>query len=189
MIESIKNSNGVDAQILGRLLETIKQQPEMAKITFKVQTNWNSGDGFKMTSTGKDFQMGGQTVEREKAFTVTSDYPEVIGGRSDGPTVCEMGMASVGSCVSQTIMAYATMMGIQLDRIRVETEGDLDMRGLTGLSDKVRPGAQEFRLKFHLESRTASKEQLEQLYELGKRFSPAVDTITNGTTIKMSINT
>ena len=69
----------------------------------------------------------------------------------------------------------------------METEADLDMRGMTGISDKVRPGAQEFRLNLHIESKTASKEQLEQLYELGKRFSPAVDTVTLGTTIKMSL--
>jgi uncharacterized OsmC-like protein len=189
MIQSIKNTNGVNAQALGIVLETIKQQPDMAKVTFKVQTSWNSGDGFKITSTGKNFLMGGQMVERKKSFTVISNYPEVIGGKDEGPTVCEMGMASIGSCVSQTIIAYATMMGIQLDSIRVETEGDLDMRGLTGISDKVRPGAQEFRLNFHLESKTASKEQLDKVYELGKRFSPAVDTVTHGTTIKMSRKT
>lgn len=189
MIQSIKNTNGVNAQALGTMLETIKHQPEMAKVTFKVQTSWNSGDGFKITSTGKNFQIGGQTVEREKSFTVVSDYPEVMGGKSDGPTVCEICMASIGSCVSQTIIAYATMMGIQLDSIRVETQGDLDMRGMTAISDKVKPGAQEFRLNFHLESKTASKEQLEKLYELGKRFSPAMDTLTHGTTIKMSSKT
>jgi uncharacterized OsmC-like protein len=189
MVQSIKNTNGVNAQVLGTVLETMKQQPEMAKVTFKVQTDWNSGDGFKITSTGKNFQMGGQTVEREKSFTVLSDFPEVVGGKSDGPTVCEMGMASIGSCISQTIIAYATMMGIQLDSIRIETEGDLDMRGMTNISDKVRPGAQEFRLNFHLESKTASKEKLKQLYELGNRFSPAMDTLTYGTTIKISNKT
>ena len=31
------------------------------------------------------------------------------------------------------------------------------------MSDKVRPGAEEFRLDIHLESKTAFKEQLEQL--------------------------
>jgi uncharacterized OsmC-like protein len=189
MTQIIKNDNGVNSQVLRTSLESMKQHPDMAKVTFQVQTSWESGDGFKLTSTGKNFLIGGQTVERQRSFTVVSDYPEVMGGKSDGPTVCEMCMASIGSCVSQTIIAYATMMGIQLDKIRVETEADLDMRGMTGISDKVRPGTQEFRLKFRLESNTASKEQLEQLYELGKRFSPAVDTLTHGTTIKMSIKT
>ncbi|MGI0036999.1 MAG: OsmC family protein [Nitrososphaera sp.] len=186
MIEVSEKVNGVNAQVLNEAVHRMMHKPEMAKVTFQVQTSWDSGDGFKLTSTGKDFLVGGQKVERQRSFTVVIDNPEVLGGKSEGPTVCEMGMASIGSCVSQTLIAYATMMGVQLDRIRVESEADVDVRGMTGISDKVRPGAQEFRLRFHIESKTASKEQLKQLYELGKKFSPAVDTVTNGTIIKMS---
>jgi uncharacterized OsmC-like protein len=178
------SSSGVNAQVLGTVVESIKNQPEMAKVTFEVQTQWQSGDGFKITSTGKNFQIGGQTVERREAFTLASDFPDELGGMSRGPTVCEMCMASIGSCISQTIVAYATMMGVQLDSIRIQTEGDLDIRGFTSVSEKVRPGAQEFRINVHLDSKTASKEQLEKLYELGKKFSPAMDTLTHGTTIK-----
>ena len=72
-----------------------------------------SGDGFKITSTtAKDFQIGGQTIERGRPFTLVSDFRAEFRGRSDGPTVCEMCMASIGSCISQTIAAYATTMGI-----------------------------------------------------------------------------
>ena len=181
-------SSGVNAQVLGTVIESIKNQPEMAKVTFQLQTQWHNGDGFKFTSTGKNFHIGGQTVERREAFTLASDYPDEMGGMSKGPTVCEMCMASIASCISQTIVAYATMMGVQLDSIRIETEGDVDIRGFTGVSEKVRPGAQEFRMNIHLESHTASKEQLEKLYELGKKFSPAIDTLTHGTTIKTTYN-
>lgn len=179
-----RSRNGVNAQVLGTVIESIKNQPEMAKVTFQLQTQWQSGDGFKITSTGKDFQIGGQTIERREGFTLASDFPDELGGMSKGPTVCEMCMASIASCISQTIVAYATMMRVRLDSIRVETEGDVDIRGFTGVSEKVRPGAQEFRMDIHLESKDASEEQLEKLYELGKRFSPGVDTLTNGTTIK-----
>ncbi|HZC50395.1 MAG TPA: OsmC family protein [Nitrososphaeraceae archaeon] len=177
-------SSGVNAQLLGTVIESIKNQPEMGKVTFQLQTRWQSGDGFKITSTGKNFQIGGQTIERRQAFTLASDFPDELGGMSKGPTVCEMCMASIASCISQTIVAYATMMGVQLDSIRIETEGDVDIRGFTGVSEKVRPGAQEFRINIHLESKTASKDQLEKLHELGKKFSPAMDTLTHGTTIK-----
>jgi uncharacterized OsmC-like protein len=177
-------SSGVNAQVLGTVIETIKNKPEMAKVAFQVQTQWQNGDGFKITSTGKNFQIGGQTVERREAYTLASDYPDEMGGMSKGPTVCEMCMASIGSCISQTIVAYATMIGVQLDSIRIQTEGEVDIRGFTGVSEDVRPGAQEFRIGIHLESKTASKERLEKLYELGNRFSPAIDTMTHGTTIK-----
>jgi len=178
------NSSRVSPQVLDRVIETIKNQPEMANVTFQVKTQWQNGDGFKITSTGKDFQIGGQTIKRREAFTVVSDFPDELGGMSKAPTVCEICMATINSCISQTIIAYATMMGIQLDSIRIETEGDVDIRGFTGVSERVRPGAQELRIDIHLDSKTASNEQLQKLYELGKRFSPSMDTLTHGTTIK-----
>jgi hypothetical protein len=47
------------------------------------------------------------------------------------------------------------MMDIQLDSIRIQTVGNVDIRGLTGISDKVRLGAQEFRMSIHMDSKTA----------------------------------
>ena len=187
MSQSSNATSGLNAQVLGTVVETIKQQPEMAKATFQVQTQWQKGDGFKITSNTKSFRMAGQTVGTRQAFTIVSDFPREVGGNGIGPTVCELCMASIGSCISQTIVAYATMMGIELDSIRIETEGDMDFRGMTGVSDQVRPGAQEFRMNFHLESKTASNEQLQRLYDLGRKFSPAIDTLTHGTAIKMTL--
>ena len=72
---------------------------------------------------------------------------------------------------------------IKFDSIHINVEGDLDMRGWTGISNDVRPGAQQLRVKMNIKSDTASKEQINELYEIGKRFSPAFDTITNGTSV------
>jgi hypothetical protein len=86
--------------------------------------------------------------------------------------------------VANYLQRVRSLKCVQLDSIRIETQGVVDIRGFTGVSEKVRPGAQEFRVNIHLDSKTASKEQLEELYELGKRFSPAMDTLAHGTTIK-----
>ena len=87
------------------------------------------------------------------------------------------------ACLTQTIVAHATSRGIKIDSIDINVEGDLDMRGWTGISNDVRPGAQQFRVNMNIKSDTASKEQINELYEIGKRFSPAFDTLTNGTSV------
>lgn len=74
-------------------------------------------------------------------------------------------------------------MGIKLDKIGIDVEGDVDLRGFSGISKEVRPGAQQFRVNVHIDSRSATKEQINQLYEIGKRLSPAIDTLTNGTSL------
>ncbi len=180
------SANGVNAEVLGSFMGNMKSNPDMAKVTFSVKTEWERS-GFKVMSTGKDFLVGGQQMQRDKGFVLQSDFPPQMGGRDEGPTVCETCMAAVATCLTQTIVAYATMMGVQLDRIEVNTEGDADLRGFSGISENVRPGAQEIRIKVHLESKSAANEQLEKLYEMGKKFSPAVDTITHGTVIKTSL--
>ena len=62
------------------------------------------------------------------------------------------------------------LRGIKIDSIDINVEGDLDMRGWTGISNDVRPGAQQFRVNMNIKSDTASKEQINELYEIGKSF-------------------
>jgi uncharacterized OsmC-like protein len=173
--------NGVDTQVLGSVFSSIQNSPEKAKATFSVRSEWNGG--FAVVSSCKDFQIGNQKVERKKAYTMVHDFPEQFSGEGKGPTVCESCMASLGTCITQTIVAHSTAMGIKLDKIRIDVEGDVDLRGFSGISKEVRPGAQQFRIKVHIESGSAKEEQINQLYEIGKKLSPAIDTLTNGTSL------
>ena len=80
--------------------------------------------------------------------------------------------------MTQTIVAHATSRGIQIDNIDINVEGDVNLLGFTGISNDVRPGTQQFRVNMNIKSNTASIEQLNELREFGKRFSPAFDTLT-----------
>jgi hypothetical protein len=81
------------------------------------------------------------------------------------------------------MVAHGTSKGIRLDGINIDVDGDVDMRGFSGISNDVRPGAHQFRVKINIESGSASKAQLDELREIGKKFSPAFDTLTNGTIV------
>lgn len=173
--------NGVNTQVLSSVFNSIQNNPEQAKATFSVRTEWNGG--FTVASSCKDFRIGTQTVERKNAYKMVQDFPEQFSGQGKGPTVCENCMASLGTCITQTIVAHATATGTKLDGIRIDVEGDIDLRGFSGVSKAVRPGAQQFRVNVHIESNSASKEQLNQLYEIAKKLSPAIDTLTKGTSL------
>lgn len=66
--------------------------------------------------------------------------PAQLSGEGRGPTVCEGCMGALAACLTQTMVAHATSRGIQLDSIDIDVEGDVDMRGITGISTNVRPG-------------------------------------------------
>ena len=173
--------NGVNTQVLNTVFESMRNHPEMAKATFSVKSAWNGG--FSVTSTSKGFRIGGQNIERNTEYRTQHDFPDQLSGEGRGPTVCESCMGSLGACLTQTIVAHATSRGIQIDSIDIDVEGDVDLRGFTGISNDVRPGAQQFRVNMNIKSNNASKEQINELYEIGKRFSPAFDTLTNGTSV------
>ena len=145
----------------------------MAKATFYVKSEWNGG--FNVTSRSKGFRIGGQNIERNTEYRTQYDFPDQLSGEGRGPIVCESCMGSLA--------AWATSRGIQIDSIDINVEGDVDLRGFTGISTDVRPGAQQFRVNMNIKSKTASKEQINELREFGKRFSPAFDTYTNGTSV------
>ena len=178
-----KNSgfNGVNTQVLNTVFESMRNHPEMAKATFSVKSAWNGG--FSVTSTSKGFRIGGQNIERNTEYRTKHDFPDQLSGEGRGPTVCESCMGSLAACLTQTIVAHATSRGIQIDSIDIDVEGDVDLRGFTGISNDVRPGAQQFRVNMNIKSNNAPKEQINELYEIGKRFSPAFDTLTNGTSV------
>ena len=173
--------NGVNTQVLNTIFESMRNHPEMTKATFSVKSAWNGG--FSVTSTSKGFRIGGQNIERNTEYRTQHDFPDQLSGEGRGPTVCESCMGSLAACLTQTIVAHATSRGIQIDSIDIDVEGDVDLRGFTGISNDVRPGAQQFRVNMNIKSNNASKEQINELYEIGKRFSPAFDTLTNGTSV------
>jgi uncharacterized OsmC-like protein len=46
-------------------------------------------------------------------------------------------MGSLSACLIQTIVTHATSRGIQIDSINIDVEGDVDLRGFTGISNDV----------------------------------------------------
>jgi uncharacterized OsmC-like protein len=173
--------NGMNTQMLNTVFESMRNHAKMANATFSVKSEWNGG--FSVTSTSKDFRIGGQNIERNTEYMTQYGFPIQLSGEGRGPTVCEGCMGSLAACLTQTILAHATSRGTQIDSINIKVEGDVDLRGFTGISNDVRPGAKQFRVNMNIKSNSASKEQINELYEIGKRFSPAFDTLTNGTSV------
>jgi uncharacterized OsmC-like protein len=180
--EKADNFNGVNTQTLSTIFSSIQKHPEMAKVGFSVKSEWNGGFSVGTTAS-KGFGIGGQNIERNTEYKTQYDFPAQLAGGGQGPTVCEGCMGALAACLTQTMVAHATSRSIQLDSIEIHVEGDVDMRGFAGISDNVRPGAQQFRVNINVKSSSASREQLNELSDIAKRFSPAFDTLTNGTSV------
>lgn len=87
-------------------------------------------------------------------------------------------LAALGSCLTVGFAYNSAAWGINLESLEILLEGDLDLRGFLGVSDKVRPGYQNLKVTCRIKS-DASKEKLKELYQHVQRTSPVGDIIGN----------
>lgn len=114
------------------------------------------------------------------------DEPEQLGGDDSGPNPVELVLAALGTCQEITYRAYATALGIPLDKVSVKLEGDIDLRGFFAVDDSVRPGYQKIRGTVHLES-SAGEEALQQLRQAVNAHCPVLDILSKPVPVELDV--
>jgi uncharacterized OsmC-like protein len=98
----------------------------------------------------------------------------------------ETALAGLLSCQVVSYRFWAAKLNIPLDDVRIETEGDLDVRGFLGLRDGVRPGLGAVRVKVRLTG-SGSPEQYEQLRVAVDQHCPVLDLFANPTPVSTEL--
>jgi uncharacterized OsmC-like protein len=71
----------------------------------------------------------------------------------------------------------AAAMGIETERIGVEVQGDLDLKGTLGVDPNSPVGFQAIRLNFDIVAPNAAPEQLDSLREKTVRYCVVLQTL------------
>ena len=77
---------------------------------------------------------------------VRADEPRVLGGGGTAPTPSQYALAALSSCTAVTFAYWSEKLRIPIDLLRVQVQGDIDLRGFVGLADGVRPGFGRIRM-------------------------------------------
>lgn len=115
------------------------------------------------------------TESKVRGFSVRLDEPAELGGTDTGPNPVEAVLAALGSCQAIVYRAYASVLGLRLDRVEVEAKGYLDVRGFLN----VAPVAAGFE-RVTFTARIVSSEPPETLRELSRlvnQHCPVLDTL------------
>lgn len=151
--------------------QVYRDDPAKAKMVFK-------------TSSSLDGRFRSEVTIREHSLTI--DEPTSIGGTDLGPSPVEVILAALGSCQEITYRAFAAAMGIELDNVAVELEGDIDFRGFFAVDETVRAGFGDIRAIVKIESR-ASAADLERLREAVNSHCPVLDILSNPVPVKLDL--
>ena len=176
--------NGVNTPMLLATIDAVGKQPELARFQFRATSRWMSGTHSQSTMFG--FYGAGGEHEHILPYKADGDHPAVLCGADAGPTPVEWVLHAIATCLMSGIGNIASARGIRLTKVEAKLTGDIDLRGILGLSDKVRNGYQSLRISFDIEG-DAPREKLEQVVMQAKARSAVYDIITNGIPVDIKV--
>ena len=179
--------NGVNVEQLVGTINAIKEDPTIADFKFKAQTMWGRGSWCKTEI--QSFTGANQTdTSRKEPFVLVGDEPPVLLGNNLGANAVEALLHALGSCLTVGFVYNAAARGIAIkpQSLSFDIEGDLNLHAFLGLSDTIRPGYSNIRVKVNIDT-DASKEEVEELLKYVEKTSPVVDCIRNPVPISFTL--
>jgi uncharacterized OsmC-like protein len=177
--------NGIDTPTLLTTINAVGAQPELAKFQFRAENRWQTGTHSRTRI--QSFSGAGGEQAHVKEFVYDADHPQVLVGKDQAPTPVEFLLHALAACLTAGIGNIAAARGVTLTEVESRVEGDIDLRGILGLSDKVRNGYQQIRVSFTIKG-DAPPAVLEKIVEQSRKRSAVYDVLTNGVPVMVSVN-
>jgi len=183
IVESAKGRfNGIAREALKRMIHGVAHDARKGKVKFQVTTVWQGG--VRSDSRVDSLELDGRKLPRE--FAIRMDEPPEFLGDNTGPNPQEMLMAAFNACLVTGYAAGCAIEGIELEKLAVETEGELDLRGFLGLDASVKPGYDQISYTVRIRGR-GTPEQFQKIHEAVLATSPNRWNIANAIRLKTKL--
>ncbi|MDZ5079153.1 OsmC family protein [Nesterenkonia sp. HG001] len=173
--------------------DTQQEAQDRAQRLEKAGRDWSSRIDQDPAQAGLVFRTRGEGIG-SVATRITSgrhelvlDEPAALAGDDAGTSPVEAALAGLISCQVVIYRLYAQQLGIELEDISIEAEGDLDVRGLLGGADEVRPGFSEVRLNVSLTGPESSERYVE-LQRTVDEHCPVMDIFRNPVPVQVQVS-
>jgi uncharacterized OsmC-like protein len=181
VIETVRN--GVDTAQMYGTLDAINGKPELGVFQFRASNRWLGGAHNR--STIRSFYGAGQEDEsRAEAFVIDAGEPAVLLGVDTGPNPAEALLHALAACLTTTLVYVAAARKVNLTEVESTLEGDMDVRGCLGLTDEVRNGFTNIRVRFRI-SGDAPEEKLQEIVERAQARSAVFDMVSHGVPVQV----
>jgi uncharacterized OsmC-like protein len=177
--------NGVNTPALLATINAVKETPALAKFQFRASSRWL--DGTYSESRVESFTGAGGEHKHQTEFRYGADHPAVLVGQDRGPTPVEFLLHALAMCITAGIGNIAAVRGVTLTSVESQVEGDIDLRGILGLSGIVRNGYERIRISVTIAG-DAPPEKLREIVERSRARSAVFDVLTNGVPVDVSIS-
>lgn len=177
--------NGVNVNQLVKTIETMQEQPDLARCQFRAQSEWING-AHTQTKIQGFYAAGQEDNSRANPFHLIGDEPPILLGENQAPNAVETMLHALASCLTVGFVYNAAAQGIDIESLTFEMEGDLDLHAFLGLSGKPRPGYEHINVTYRVDS-NAPREKILELCDYVQKTSPVLDNLRNPTRVTVTL--
>jgi uncharacterized OsmC-like protein len=175
--------NGVDVNQVANVIDEIELDPDYAKFQFRATNQWISG-GHSRSQIKEFFAGNAEDTTRTEPFVLDADEPKIAAGEDSAPNSMEYVLHALATCLTGTLVYHAAVRGIEIESVQSSYTGDMDVRGLFGLSEDVRKGFNKVTVNMQVKSE-ATPEDLTEL----ALYSPVYDIVSTSLPVELTLTT
>lgn len=133
------------------------------------------------------------TTDAVHGSVAPTGFPEIawhygidakVGGFDDLPNPGHLLCAALAACMDSTVRMIADRLGVRIERLEVEVNGDADVRGCLALNRSVRSGFRQMQCRLVMTLDPQVDPQVgAMLVQQAEMLCVTLDTLRNGTTI------
>lgn len=127
-----------------------------------------------------------RTTIEARDFEVVVDEPDDMGGANEGPNPLEYLLAGQAGCLNVTASQVASDMGIELEALEIEIEGEFDVETFQTEQPDERTGVQNIEVTLDAEA-DMDDETLQEWGERVEARCPVSDNIKHETGIDLTV--
>ncbi|KAF5035450.1 OsmC-like protein [anaerobic digester metagenome] len=177
--------NGVNVDQVLSTIDRIKEKPEIANFSFRARNSWVSGTHNR--ATVKDFYGALQEDDSRAPLVFEIDEPPVLCGRNKGANPVEYLLVALSGCLTTSLIAHASVRGMEIRKVESRYEGELDLQGFLGISEEVPVGYKKIDIYFKIDADLSDAQKLE-LIEMAKKYSPVYNSVANPVPVSVKLD-
>lgn len=174
--------NGMNLDDLFTLIDGVKQNPAKGKTDWRVTTTWQGQA--RTRAQVESFHIGGERVPR--CFSIDIDEPYELGGSNQFANPQEHLLAALNACMMVGYVAQCAVRGIKLDKLEIETHGEIDLRGFLGIDPAIPPGYEALNYTVRIKG-NATKEQFAEIHKAVMATSPNFHNVSRPVDLKPTL--
>jgi uncharacterized OsmC-like protein len=174
--------NGINVQDLSALIEDVRRDAAKGRTSWRVTTTWQGQT--RSRAQVESFAIGGERVPRR--FSIDIDEPRELGGTNRFPNPQEHLLAALNACMTVGYVAQCALRGITLESLEIETDGEIDLRGLLGIDPAVPPGYENLSYVVRIKG-SGTEQEFAEIHDAVTATSPNVHNVSRPVDLKPTL--